>query len=73
MVERFFRDLTAKRLRRGVFRSVPEVIEAIEGYILCRNDNRKPFIWTKKASDILAKVTRAREALDNAPQPDARN
>ena len=56
MVERFFRDLTTQRLRRGVFRSVPDVIEAIEEYILHHNDNPKPFIWTKKASDILAKV-----------------
>jgi transposase len=66
MVERFFRDLTDKRLRRGVFQSVPEVIEAIEGYILHHNENPKPFIWTKKASDILEKVMRARKVLDNA-------
>ena len=67
MVERFFRDLTDKRLRRGVFRSVPEVIDAIDEYIVYHNDHPKPFIWTKKASDILAKVTRARQTLNNAP------
>ena len=67
MVERFFRDLTDKRLRRGVFRSVPDVIDAIDEYIVQHNDAPKPFIWTKKASDILAKVTRARRALNNAP------
>ena len=67
MVERFFRDLTNKRLRRGVFRSVPDVIDAINEYIFHHNDDPKPFIWTKKASDILAKVTRARRALNNAP------
>lgn len=64
MVERFFRDLTDKRLRRGVFRSVPQLIETINDYVLHHNEDPKPFIWTKKASDILAKVMRARAALD---------
>jgi len=64
MVERFFRDLTANRLRRGVFRDVPEMVDAIEGYIDKHNENPKPFIWTAKANDILAKVKRARKALD---------
>ena len=66
MVERFFRDLTDKRIRRGVFRSVPEVVDAIDEYIAHHNENPKPFIWTQKASDILAKVMRARKTLDNA-------
>ena len=65
MVERFFRDLTTKQLQRGVFRSVPEVVEAIDKYIAHHNETPKPFIWTKKASDILAKVMRARKALNN--------
>jgi transposase len=65
MVERFFRDLTAKRLRRGIFRDVEELIGAISDYIDSHNDNPKPFIWTAKASDILEKVKRARKALDN--------
>jgi transposase len=65
MVERFFRDLTQNRLRRGVFRDVPELVEAVEGYIEKHNENPKPFIWTAKASDILAKVKRARKALHN--------
>jgi transposase len=63
MVERFFRDLTANRLRRGVFRDIPELVDAIEGYIDKHNDNPKPFIWTAKACDILAKVNRAHKAL----------
>ena len=63
MVERFFRDLTENRLRRGVFRSVEELIAAIEAYLVHHNKAPKPFIWTKKASDILEKVTRARQAL----------
>ncbi len=65
MVERFFRALTSDRLKRGVFRSVKELIIAIEEYILHHNADPKPFIWTKRASDILAKVMRARKALDN--------
>jgi transposase len=65
MVERFFRDLTQNRLRRGVFRDVPELVEAVENYIEKHNESPKPFIWTAKASDILAKVKRARQALHN--------
>jgi transposase len=63
MVERWFRDLTSKRLRRGVFKSVPQLIEAIESYITQVNQSPKPFVWTAKASDILEKVKVAREAL----------
>ena len=50
MVERFFRDITNRRLRRGVLRNVPDVIDAIGDYILHHNENPKPFVWTKKAS-----------------------
>ncbi len=64
MVERFFRDLTDKRIRRGVFRDLEELINAVEGYIDQHNENPKPFIWTAKANDILEKVKRARVALD---------
>jgi transposase len=63
MVERFFRDITDKRIRRGAFASVPELEAAIHDYIAAHNANPKPFIWTAKANDILAKVTRARSAL----------
>ncbi len=65
MVERFFRDLTENRLRRGVFHSVEELIRAIDEYIGRHNENPKPFIWTAKADDILEKVKRARSALHN--------
>lgn len=64
MVERFFRDITQQRIRRGAFRSVPELVAAIDQYIQNHNKAPKPFIWTAKASDILAKVTRARRTLD---------
>ena len=65
MVERFFRDLTQNRLRRGVFRDVEELIMAIGDYIDRHNQNPKPFIWTAKATDILEKVKRARRSLNN--------
>ena len=63
MVERFFRDLTENRLRRGVFRSVKDLVAAIDEYLKRHNQNPKPYIWTKSAKDILEKVTRARRAL----------
>lgn len=65
MVERFFRDLTTQRLRRGVFSSVPELIESINNYIEQHNQNPKAFIWTAKAKDILEKVVRANRKLSS--------
>ena len=63
MVERFLRDLTVNRLRRGVFHSVPELVGELEKYIARYNKDPTPFVWTAKAEDILAKVTRARKKL----------
>lgn len=65
MVERFFRDLTQNRLRRGVFHDAEELILAIGEFIDKHNQSPKPFIWTAKAFDILEKVKRARRTLDN--------
>ena len=65
MVERFFRDITTERLRNGVFRSVPELTAAIKEYIVLHNKNPKPFVWTAKANDILAKVIRANRRLSS--------
>jgi transposase len=67
LVERWFRDLTDKRIRRGVFRSVPELVQAIEAYVEHHNDNAKGFVWTAKAQQILEKVRRARAVLDKIP------
>jgi transposase len=64
LVERWFREITDKRIRRGVFKSVAQLIEAIGAYIDEHNDNPRPFIWTAKAEDILEKVRRARAVLD---------
>jgi transposase len=66
MIERFFRDLTQHRLKRGVFRDVEELITAIDEYVDRHNEKPKPFIWTAAANDILEKVKRARKALDTA-------
>jgi len=65
MAERFFRDITTGRLRRGVFRSVPELNAAIKEYIAMHNQSPKPFVWTAKANDILQKVIRANRHLSS--------
>jgi transposase len=62
-VERWFRDLDDKALRRGVFGSVPDLIASIQDYINAHNDNPKPYVWTATAESILAKVARARTTL----------
>jgi len=64
LVERWFREITDKRIRRGVFKSVEQLIAAIQAYIDNHNSDPKPFVWTAKAQDILEKVGRARAALD---------
>jgi transposase len=68
MVERFFRDITDKRIRRGVFTSVAELVAAIDEYIAHHNIKPKPFIWTKSARDILQKVIRANSRLLSSPK-----
>lgn len=64
LVERWFREITDKKIRRGVFHSVPELIDAITAYIDGHNENPKSFQWTAKAEDIIEKIRRAREVLD---------
>ena len=64
IVEGFFRNLDEKRLKRDAFRSVPQLIEAIMGYIDNHNDDPKPIVWTKAADEILEKVGRARAKLN---------
>ena len=63
MVERFFRDLTANRIRRGVFHSEADLIAAIDEYLEVHNASPKPLIWTARANDILEKVKRGRAKL----------
>ena len=64
LVERWFRELTDKRIRRGVFPSVPELIAAIQEFIAAHNDTPKPFVWTASVEKILAKVRHCKAILE---------
>jgi transposase len=67
LVERWFRELTEKRVRRDSFQSVPQLIAAIEDYLAASNAEPKPFVWHTSAQAILAKVTHCKaiyETLD---------
>src|SRR5258708_2732626 len=58
LVERWFAELTNKRIRRGVFRSVRELEAAIRKYIDVHNEEPKPFVWTRTADQILDSIAR---------------
>jgi transposase len=64
LVERWFRDLTQRRLRRGTFRSVKQLVSAIEAYVEHHNNHARGYRWTAQANDILEKVRRARASFD---------
>jgi transposase len=64
MVERWLSQITQKRIRRGAFPSVPDLIAAINQYIEFTNANPKPFVWTATVEAILSKAKRANEVLD---------
>src|SRR5712692_1101389 len=64
LVERWFRNLTDKAIRRGIFRSVPDLVAAIEDYLAANNDDPRPFVWTATAGEILEKVRRGRVTLE---------
>ena len=64
LVERFFAEITGKRIRRGVFTSVAELEAAIYDYLDHHNAQPKPFVWTKSAAVILEKEARARDKLN---------
>ncbi len=64
LVERWFREITENRIRRGTFRNVDQLIQAITEFIEHNNKSPKPYVWTAEAEEILAKVQRARKALD---------
>jgi len=67
LIERWFREITDKRIRRGTFRSVIQLIKAIMDFIDNHNANPKTLTWTAQVDDILAKVRRARAVLDKVP------
>ena len=64
LVERWFRNLTQQRLRRGSFHHVKELICAINDYINNHNQNPRVFVWSASVGQILTKVTKCKEALD---------
>ena len=58
LVERWFGALTTKQLRRGVHRSVRELVAAIQEFIVVHNETGKPYVWVKSADEILASIAR---------------
>jgi transposase len=66
LVEAWFALLSARQLRRGVFRSTRSLEQTIRRYITATNDNPKPFIWTKSAEDILASIQRFCQRTSNS-------
>jgi len=64
LIECWFGEITRKRIRQGTFRSVPELIHAIEEYIRFNNEDPKPFVWTKRAEDIIKKVSNCKAIIE---------
>jgi transposase len=64
LVERWFREITEKRLRRGSFQSVTELVTAIDEYLNNHNQNPQAFVWTAPVERILSKIAKCKEALD---------
>jgi transposase len=64
LVERWFREITDKRIRRGTFHNVPALIEAITDYLDSHNQNPHVFVWSAPVERILAKIAKCKEALD---------
>jgi transposase len=64
LIERWFAELTNKRIRRDSFFSVEELIGAINEFLAAWNDNPKPFVWTATVDSIVAKLARCRQTLE---------
>ena len=64
LVERWFRELTDKQIRRGAFGSVAELIRAIREFIAAYNRDPKPFVWTATAQSIIDKVSRCKATME---------
>ena len=64
LIERWFAEITRKRIRRGVFKSVPDLIAAIDDFIEGHNENPKTFVWTKKVNQILDKINRCKAVME---------
>jgi transposase len=69
LVERWFAELTMKQIRRGAYRSVAQLKAGIQAFIDADHDNTKPFVWTKSADEILARIARfAQRTADARPR-----
>jgi transposase len=64
LVERWFRELTEKRVRRGSFESVSELIAAIDEYLAASNDDPKPFVWQASVEAILEKIAHCKAVYE---------
>lgn len=64
LIERWFAELTTKRIRRDSFLSVDDLIRAIEEFLAAWNEKPKPFVWTATVDSILAKLARCRQTLE---------
>ena len=69
LVERWFSALTTKQLRRGVHRSVPELVDSIREFIDVHNETGKPYVWVKTADEILASIARFSQRTLDAHTP----
>jgi len=69
LVERWFSELTMKQIRRGTFRSVPQLKAAIQEFIAAHQADPKPFAWTKSADEILASIARFAQRTVDAHAP----
>jgi transposase len=65
-VERFFAEITEKRIRRGAFRSVKALEQAIMAYLDRHNENPKPFVWSATADTVLSCITRVCERISDS-------
>ena len=65
LVERWFRELTEKAVRRGSFDSVPDLIQSIEAYLAASNADPKPFVWQASAQAILDKLAKCKAVYDS--------
>lgn len=60
LVERWFREITEKRIRRGSFENVPQLIAAINEYLAASNEDPKPFVWHASVQAILNKIAKSK-------------
>jgi hypothetical protein len=64
LIERWFAELTEKSIRRGSFFGVDDSVTAIENFLVARNENPKPFVWTAEVDSIVAKLSKCRQTLE---------